>query len=225
MQISDFITALRQSFPAHAEKITALAGSYQRILGHLEPDQLRRVWQQTIDRWTKSVPPMPAEFGEHRPQLAKEDENGIQERLRQTKAAEDESKRLIDRTLEHHAPTLDAYAKAFHPDFRRETAILAIGGTTVVTGADIFRTCALFLIRRKAWPLACETARTNRGFAHVELTPADWQQIHEHAETHVRGWVQKTIRRSVERASDRQKAQLQRLAEQWRGGTQEAEAS
>jgi hypothetical protein len=226
MTLPELITSLTKAYPDHRSRIEAMLGSYKRVLGHLDPEQLHRVWQQTIDRWARSTPPLPADFAEHRPQSAKGEDDKVYERLQLTKIAEVEKKRLIDRTLQHYAETLDAYAKAFNPDFKRETMLLASYGPTVVRGADVFRNCALFLIDRKAWPLASETAATNRGFAHVELSDADWQQIHEHAETQVRNWVQqKAIVRSAPRESDRQKAQLQRLAEQWRGGTQEAEAS
>jgi hypothetical protein len=220
MQFAEFIDGLNKMFPTQRERIDAMIGAYRRVLGDLSPPDLRKTWEATIDRWKSGFPPMPAEFADHRPPRVKpatDQENQVYERLQLTKVAEVEKKRLVDRTLEHYAETLNAYARDFHPDFKREVATLRSHGQHYVTGPDIFRHCALYLIQKRAWPLACETARSNRGFAYVELGHADWQDIHAHAETRINGWSQKAVLATGIRVTARHAEQLRQLAKAHHG--------
>lgn len=188
MVISDVIEGLQRVFPTYAERIGTMAASYQRVLGDLGEAELRRAWENTIDRWAKSFPPMPADFATQRPAAPSKEESSFSEAVRTTRTAQTERRRLVDRTLEAYADTMAAYAKAFAPSWARD-----ISAKIRVAGGDVYRSCAVFKIERMAWPLAVETARTGRGYQHVEMTPADWQDIQEHAETRLRAWGGRTI--------------------------------
>jgi hypothetical protein len=219
MIVSDVIEGLQRAFPKDVERIKTMVGSYQRVLGDLGPAELKRTWERTIDAWPKSSAPMPADFGANRPSPPpSKAELRACEAVRLTDAARAEQRKLIDRTLQAYADTIRANAEAFAPGWRRE-----IRNKIVVTGADLYRAALAFVLERRTWPLAVETAKSGSGYAHVDLTDADWEEVRERAESRKSGWTGGVFSRPVERVSDRQKAQLRQLADQWRGVTPEPE--
>lgn len=215
--LPDALEALIRMFPKHAGEITAWTASYARVLGSLTGDSLRQAFHVAIDNWQRSSPPKPSDFRAFAPTAAKvyDPAGDAQRRMLQvSRAAHVEKAALIDRTLMAYTETIAAHA--------REIANLPSVhvGSIVVTPADCLRTATVLHVRKKAWPLACETARGGTPYAHVEIEPSDWQSIREHAETmclHSGGNASRALQSRPDPRAEARREEMKRRAEEWHG--------
>jgi hypothetical protein len=208
------MAALIRMFPKYAAEIDAWTNAYKRVLGMLGPTELRQTWQATIDTWQRTIPPKPADFAAHRPAVGREPNPEAAAQIRQmqiTNAAHVEQKALVDRTLQAYAETLSAYG--------RQLGDLppVYSGSIVLRAPDFLRTAFVFLVKRKAWLLAVDTAKGGTPYAHVEIGPADWQQIVEHAETMSRsgGNAGRALQRKPNPLDEQRRAEMRRRADEF----------
>lgn len=211
----DAMAGLIRMFPRHASEIEAWAGAYHRVLGALGPADLTRTWQATIDAWSRTVPPKPADFATNRPARAGQDpEAKAQVRQMQiANAAIAERRQLVDRTLQAYAGEIAALAKEmdrYGPEHI---------GSIVVTPADRVRAAVVHRVTTLAWPLAVETARGGAPYAQIELSAEDWAVIRMHAETMCaikKGNAGHALQRKPNPFDEQRRAEMRRRAEEWR---------
>jgi hypothetical protein len=212
--LSDAMAALVRMFPKYAAEIDAWTNAYKRVLGTLGPADLQQTWQATIDAWSRSVPPKPADFAVHRPAAARapNPEAAAQIRdMRITIAAQAEQKALIERSLKAHAETMAAYS-------RQMASLPTIyAGSISVNAADMVRSAFVFHVKRKAWAVAVETARGGPSIDHIDLVHADWATICQHAETMptAGGNAARAAQRKPNPFDEQRRAEMRRRADEW----------
>lgn len=64
MTIADVLEALTKKFPKHAGTIAEWTKNYTRVLANVPEDRLELVLNAVLDRWEKSIAPLPADFVE-----------------------------------------------------------------------------------------------------------------------------------------------------------------
>lgn len=214
--LSDVLLALCKMFPRQAAEIDAWTASYARVLGNLTGEELRRAFHGTIDTWTKTSAPKPSDFRVNVPVSTRPRDPQAAAQIRAneiTRAAHSERDALVDRTLKAYADTIAAYGREF-ANYPSDQV-----GSAVVTPADCVRAAVVLRVKNKAWPLAVETAGGGTPYAHVDLSPADWENIRQHAETMCRnngGNAARALHTRPNPWNEARRAEMIRRAEEWR---------